>query len=175
MAKFVVAFRDRDTAEKIACLLKENGYEVLRVCTAGDEVKRTFKMIQDGILISGYRLKDRPIDQVAEDLSERVEVLCISNARNIENLDSRRIFKVAGPVSRPMLTAWADMMTQLHYRNLPRKNESDKSLIDKAKLLIMEEFGFSEAQAHRHLQKLSMKLGIPITKAAEQILRHESR
>ena len=34
MAKFVVAFRDRADAESVASLLRESGYEVIRVCTA---------------------------------------------------------------------------------------------------------------------------------------------
>lgn len=55
MTKFAVAFHDTDTAARIASLLRESGYDVIRTCSSADEVRRTFRLIQDGILIAGVR------------------------------------------------------------------------------------------------------------------------
>jgi response regulator NasT len=173
MAKFVVAFRDRDTAEKIAGLLRENGYEVMRICTAGGEVRRTFKTLQDGILIAGYRLKDEFIDQIAEDLSESVEILCITKPEYIAKIESPRVFRIQLPVTHSVLTAWADMMLQLHGRSRPRRSEPEQQLIEQAKQILMKERNFSEPQAHRFLQNLSMRLGITMAKAAQRIINHD--
>ncbi len=174
MSKFVVAFRDRDTAEKIAAMLRESGYEVLRICSSGDEIRRTFRMIQDGILISGYRLKDRMLEQAVRDLNENIEILCISDPLNLQKIEMKRIFRLASPVNRTSLTAWADMMSQLHYQRVPERTGSEKELIEKAKKQIMEEMNLGEAEAHRHLQRLSMKLGLRMGQIAERILRHET-
>lgn len=171
MAKFVVAFRDRVTAETIASLLRESGYEVVRICSAGDEIKRAFNLIQDGILICGVRFKDRTIDQIMEDLNEHVEVLCISKTEAQPGYHSARVFHLSPPVRKSVLAAWADMLIQLHYQKLPHRENTDRQTIDEAKQKLMLEMDLSEAEAHRYLQKLSMRLGIRMTQAAEQILQ----
>lgn len=174
MAKFVVAFRERDIAETISGMLKESGYEVLRICVSSDEVKRAFRTMQDGILISGFRLKDRRLDQFADDLSEEIQILCVSDIRNLQQLETKRIFRLALPLSRTSLSAWADMMSQLHYQRVPQRPDEDKQLIESAKKKIMAEMNLSEAQAHKHIQKLSMKLGLRMVQVAEQILNNRN-
>ncbi len=171
MAKFVVAFRDRADAESVASLLRESGYEVIRVCTAGDEIKRAFGMIQDGILICGPRFKDRTLDQILEDLNEHVEVLCISKAEASAGIRSSRVFHLVPPVRKSLLAAWADMLIQLHYQKLPRRENSDRERIEEAKRKVMKELSLTEAEAHRHLQRLSMRLGIRMPQVAEVILK----
>ena len=171
MAKFVVAFRDRADADSVASLLRESGYEVIRVCTAGDEIKRAFGMIQDGILICGPRFRDRTLDQILEDLNEHVEVLCISKAEASAGIRSSRVFHLVPPVRKSLLAAWADMLIQLHYQKLPRRENSDRERIEEAKRKVMKELNLTEAEAHRHLQRLSMRLGIRMPQVAEVILK----
>lgn len=172
MTKIVVAFRDRTAAESVSSLLVESGYEVLRVCTSGNEVKRAFGLIQDGILISGWRLKDRNLDQVVEDLGEHVEVLCISKTEQFASVRSSNVFHLAPPIRKSVLAAWADMLIQLHYQKLPHRNESSKETISEAKQKVMKEMNISEQEAHRYLQKLSMRFGIRMDQVAERILSH---
>jgi response regulator NasT len=171
MAKFVVAFRDRADAESVASLLRESGYEVIRVCTAGDEIKRAFGMIQDGILICGPRFRDRTLDQILEDLNEHVEVLCISKAEASAGIRSSRVFHLVPPVRKSLLAAWADMLIQLHYQKLPRRENSDRERSEEAKRKVMKELNLTQAEAHRHLQRLSMRLGIRMPQVAEVILK----
>ncbi len=173
MAKFVVAFSDRPTGEKIAGMLRENGYEVLRVCVSGDEIRRAFRMIQDGILVSGYQFRDQRLDQIAEDLNEHIEILCISTAANTAKIESRRIFRTSGPVTRALLAAWCDMLTQLHYQNLPKK-ESDTDVIIQAKQQIMHDMKLSESEAHRYMQRISMRLGLRMSQVAERIINKQN-
>lgn len=174
MAKFVVAFRDRDTAERIASLLREGGYEVIRICTDGDDVKRTFHKIHDGILVSGYRLKDRYLDQIAEDLDERAEVLALMRADQSVYTDSARLFLQKLPVTRSELMMWADMLTQLHDQKMPRRSGGSRDLIEEAKQQVMAEKNMSENEAHRYLQRISMKLGLRMEQVAERILSHNT-
>ncbi len=170
MAKFAVAFHDAETAERIASLLRESGYEVIRICTSADEVRRTFRMIQDGILIAGVRLRNRSLDEVAGDLNEHVEILCLCRPDQFGQVSSEKIFKQAMPVSRSVLVAWADMLAQLHYQRMPRRTDTDRKMIRSAKELIMEQKQMDESEAHRYLQRLSMNLGLPMAKVAERIL-----
>ncbi len=174
MTKFAVAFHDGLVAERIASLLRESGYEVIRTCSSADEVKRTFRMIQDGILIAGVRLRNRSLDEVAADLNEHVEILCLCRPDQFAQISSEKIFRQALPVSRTVLIAWADMLEQLHYQRMPRRTESDREMIRSAKEIIMEQKQMDEIQAHRYLQRLSMNLGQPMSKVAERIVGSET-
>ena len=175
MTKFAVAFHDGETAERIASILRESGYEVIRTCSSADEVKRTFRMIQDGILIAGVRLRNRSIDEVAGDLNEHVEILCLCRPDQFAQISSEKIFRQAMPVTKSVLTAWADMLVQLHYQRLPGRPESDRKMIRRAKELVMEQKQMDETEAHRYLQRLSMNLGMPIARVAERIINESDK
>ena len=66
------------------------------------------------------------------------------------------------------------MLEQLHYQRMPRRPQSDRQMISKAKELIMEQKQMDEIQAHRYLQRLSMNLGQPMSKVAERIVGSET-
>lgn len=175
MTKFAVAFHDGETAERITSLLRESGYEVIRTCSSADEVKRTFRMIQDGILIAGVRLRNRSLEEIAADLNEHVEILCLCRPDQFSQISSEKIFRQAMPVTKSVLIAWADMLVQLHYQRLPRRTDSDRDIIRRAKEIIMEQKQMEETEAHRYLQQLSMNLGQPMSKVAERIVSSESK
>ena len=175
MTKFAVAFHDTDTAARIASLLRESGYDVIRTCSSADEVRRTFRLIQDGILIAGVKLKNRSLDEVAVDLNEHVEILCLCRPDQFSQIISEKIFRQAMPVSKSVLIAWADMLEQLHYQRMPRRPQSDRKMISKAKELIMEQKQMDETEAHRYLQRLSMNLGLPMAKVAEKMIKEDSQ
>lgn len=174
MTKFAVAFHDGETAERITSLLRESGYEVIRTCSSADEVKRTFRMIQDGILIAGVRLRNRSLEEIAADLNEHVEILCLCRPDQFSQISSEKIFRQAMPVTKSVLIDWADMLVQLHYQRLPRRTDSDRDIIRRAKEIIMEQKQMEETEAHRYLQRLSMNLGQPMSKVAERIVSSES-
>lgn len=173
MTKFAVAFHDTETAERIASLLRESGYDVIRTCSSADEVRRTFRMIQDGILIAGARLRNRSLDEVAADLNEHVEILCLCRPDQFSQISSEKIFRQAMPVTRSALIAWADMLEQLHYQRMPQRPQSDRQMISEAKELIMEQKQMDETEAHRYLQRLSMNFGLPMAKVAERIIKED--
>ena len=174
MAKIVVAFRDSQAGEQIAGMLRESGYEVMRICSSGNEVKRLFRTFQDGILISGYRFPDGTVDQIADDLSDHIQILCIAKPEYLARISSSRVFRLSPPVKRSVLAAWCDMLVQLHYQTLPHRDDSDKDLITQAKQKLMKEHGMSEYEAHHHLQHLSMRLGLRMVQVAEQILQNQT-
>lgn len=174
MARFVIAFRKRETSERIAGILRENGYEVMRICTSGSEIRRAFRILQDGILISEYRLNDETVDQIAKTLSDRTLILCVAKSDQLAGIESQRIFKARVPLNSSALTAYTEMLVQLHYRNVPKRSGEDNVRIQQAKQKLMEERRMSEADAYRLLQKSSMKLGLGMAQIAERILQGET-
>ena len=53
---------------------------------------------------------------------------------------------------------------------IPQRTEEERQLIAKAKELLMESRGFTEAEAHKYLQKRSMETGTKLSETARQIL-----
>ena len=172
MAKITVCFSRIDTAEQIAGILRDSGYEIARVCTSGDEVIRTYSTYQDGILVSGYRLNDRLLESFAEDLNENIEILCLAKPEQLNQIASKRIFRLPLPSSRPVIQAAVEMMIQLHYQKLPSREPKTSELIIKAKEYLIETKGFTEPQAHRFMQRQSMRFGIRMELVAKRILEN---
>ena len=127
------------------------------------------------IEIAGVKLKNRSLDEVAVDLNEHVEILCLCRPDQFSQIISEKIFRQAMPVSKSVLIAWADMLEQLHYQRMPRRPQSDRKMISKAKELIMEQKQMDETEAHRYLQRLSMNLGLPMAKVAEKMIKEDSQ
>ena len=50
------------------------------------------------------------------------------------------------------------------------RNDGDDDVISKAKLILKETNGFSELQAHKYLQRESMKMGKKIAVLAQEII-----
>ena len=51
-----------------------------------------------------------------------------------------------------------------------KRSVSDEDVISKAKLILKETNGFSELQAHKYLQRESMKMGKKIAVLAQEII-----
>ena len=171
MARFVIAFRKREISERIAGILRESGYEAMRICTSGSEIRRAFRILQDGILISEYRLKDETVDQIAETLNDRILILCVAKPDQLAAVESQRIFKARVRLNSSALSAYSEMLVQLHYRNAPKRDTQSTARIQQAKQKLMDERGMSEADAYRLLQKSSMKLGLAMAQIADRILQ----
>lgn len=174
MAKIIVAFNDRERREQITALLESAGLSVLRACSTGAEVMRTFSSCQDGILVCGFRFPDRTLNDICEDLGDRALILAVGKPEVLANCENQGIFKLPSPVNRGALIGAVNMLVQLHYMKRPKRNADEKQLINEAKLRLMESYGITEAEAHQMLQKMSMRSGIRMTESAKSILASEN-
>ena len=51
-----------------------------------------------------------------------------------------------------------------------RRSESERQIIESAKLLLMEKKDMSEPEAHRYIQKISMNSGVDVVETAQKII-----
>ena len=175
MAKFTVAFADTAQAERISQILRENGYDVFRVCTNGSEVIRAFSTCEDGIVICGTRLTDYTAGQLAETLGDNVEMLVLGRPEQLSMIDNRNIFKLSLPLRKEALLSTADILSQLHYQKLPHRTQTQDETVTRAKQLLMQKHGMSEKQAHQFIQKTSMRNGMKMEQTARHILEKEKQ
>ena len=57
-----------------------------------------------------------------------------------------------------------------HDARMPRRNEADREIVERAKQKLMREHSLTEAEAHRKMQKQSMQHGIKMADCARILL-----
>ncbi len=177
MTGIIVAFPNRDNAARIRNLLVRGGITVTGVCTSGAQVMNFSDILDEGIVVCGYKLKDMMYSELREYLSEAFEILLVASK---EKWDIGLTDGVAGlpmPVKAQELLETVGIMLEGMERHRRRRREGKRTrnprqqgIVQEAKALLMEKNQMSEAEAHRYLQKSSMDSGTNMAEAAEMIL-----
>ena len=170
MAKIIVAFAEEQQCARSAAALEESGLPVLRRCSSGAEVLRALNLCEDAVVVSGTKFADLTADALAEDASDQALLLIVGRPERLAMCESTNVFRLASPFGRAELVSSVRMLLQLHDMRKPRRAEDERELIERAKALLMEQRGLTEAQAHQTLQRASMNLGIRMTECARRIL-----
>lgn len=172
MGKIVLAFSKEDTAEKFRHMLEGSEHEVVAVCHSNAEILRVISDLDELLIIMGYKLPDAVVDEVAENLGEGQKLMAITRFERRELISNDDIFVVTLPINRQTLlsaieTLWGAIE---RLRHKPKRSPEDERIIEKAKLLLMDNYNMSEFQAHRFIQKRSMDTGSKFIDTARIIL-----
>ena len=173
-----IAFANEKVSYTVAKMLMSES--ITPVCISSDyaSLKNQFKYYQNGIIISGYTLKDSSIIQFIEDIPERFGVILIGNKSQVDLCDNDRIFKLSVPLQKDDLFCSVYMLlnmqdnlkktTQNNYK--PKVTDDEKKLLQLAKELLINRHNMTEEQAHRYIQKKSMDTGKRNVEVAKIIL-----
>ena len=174
MIRTVVAFEKDESRERIADMLERSGIPVRFRCRSGAEVLRAVKNMGSGVVICGHKLTDMSAGQLAHELHGMAKFLVLAKQSLLELMDDPDIFKLPIPISAAELRGSVNILIQLDEitarAQTPQRTEEEVEMIRRAKELLMESRGFTEAQAHRYLQKRSMETGTKLSETARQIL-----
>ncbi|MDE6606877.1 MAG: ANTAR domain-containing protein [Lachnospiraceae bacterium] len=177
MTSIVVVFPKAEEAKGIRNLLVRNGFPVAAVCTTGAQVLGQLDGLNDGVVISGYKLTDMMYSELLECMPEGFELLLIASAHAIGEGVEKDIVTLAMPLKVYDLISTVEMMVHtLERRRKKRRlkpkvrNEEEASLILSAKELLMNRNHMSEEEAHRYIQKCSMDSGTNMVETAQMIL-----
>lgn len=163
----VVAFSRPETAQRFAGALEAEGLSVLRVCTAGAQALRALEPCEDAVLVCGARLPDRTADELARDLDGRAAVLVAARPEWLALCEEPSLHRLALPASGTQLAAAVRAAVRPE-RPAPRTADEAR-LIGEAKRALMAR-GMTEAEAHRFLQRESMRLGVRMAVCARMAL-----
>ncbi len=177
MAHIIVAFSKRENAAGIRNVLVRSGMEVSAVCLTGAKVLQYADTWNDGIVVCGHRLQDMPYTQLRENLPDPFQMLLIASPDKwIDELPDG-VIGLPMPIKVYDLVNTMEMMMQTLDRQRRRRkarskerSAGEKETIDRAKALLMERNGMSEAEAHRYLQKSSMESGTNMMETAQMVL-----
>lgn len=168
-------------------LLIRGGYYVVSEVEDGHQVLQNARSLRPDLVVVEYELsgingfevgKNLIEDRIAPVLLITQEVFFFSKVIGEMNKMEIPVSYVAKPLSENNLFPAIECLLR-HYRyflnleseikNLKKKLEIRK-IVERAKGILMQQFGYSEAEAYRRIQKQSMDKCLPIEKIAEAII-----
>ena len=174
MEKIIVAFENEKTALRVRELLEGGGAASCLVCRTADQVRRAIRKLPVPAVVCGYKLGDQTAELLFDDLPPACAMLVLAPQDRLDLLENGDIFRLPSPVTRGDLLASVRLLLQVGRRleryGRPRRAEEERALIDRAKALLMDRHGLSEAQAHYYLQKKSMDSGAKLVQTARLVL-----
>ncbi len=177
MFSIIIVLPKQEDANNIKSLLVRNGFEVNAVCTAGAQAVSIANGLDEGIVISGYRLPDMSFREIHGYLPKGFEMLLIASAARLEEASGSGIMAIGMPLKTRDLVDTLRIMTRECARRRRRecagskeRNGAERELIEKAKLILMHRNHISEEEAHRYLKKNSMESGVKLIEMAEMII-----
>lgn len=177
MLSIIIAFPKIEDANNIKMLLMRNGYDVNATCTSGAQAIAIANELDEGIVISGYRLPDMLYREMNSYLPKGFAMLLLASAQRLAECSEGSVVSLSMPIKVQDLLNTLQMMTYNYMRkkkkdkNKPReRTEEERQTIERAKLVLMERNKMSEEEAHRYMQKTSMDSGTNLVEMAEMIL-----
>lgn len=173
----MVAHSNPDFAKKIAAVLHSGGFNVSGVCTAGSQVIEFInRHYQGGVVVCSEKLRDMQADNLLRLPGSGYDFVFIRKAPP-DNVSNAAGITLIQPINRVELIATVSMLLNISgfsslgiKKKLAAGNLDEKKTIESAKNLLMTRNCFTEAQAHRFLQKKSMDSGKKMLETALIIL-----
>lgn len=177
MTSIIIVFPKAEDGKSIRNLLVRHGYDVAAVCTLGSQVLNYIDMMNDGIIISGYKFSDMYYADLKNSLPAGFDMLLLASPRVCgECMDSDIIcvtmpLKVQDLISTIEMMCMNQMRRRKKLRSKPRqRSEEEKKILWEAKSVLMERNHMTEEEAHRYIQKCSMDSGTSLTETAQMVL-----
>ena len=170
MARIIIASGSEESRTRLSWMLTSSGFSVFRCCASGSELRRVINECQDGIVIMMGILPDCKLDELQWDYGQRIQILLIGKPYVLENCESSEIFRLPLPISGQTLIGAVKMLSQLHQMQLPKRDGSEKQIVERAKILLMRRHALTEPEAHRALQQYAMRHGLKISEYASRIV-----
>jgi hypothetical protein len=170
----VVAFDSENAVNGVSEILEKAGITVRYRCRTASAVVRAVNTMGGGVVICGFRFPDGTADTLAEDLGDKALCLVAAKQIHLDMLESEDIFRISLPLKGFQLIGSVNMLLQMDQKlqnsTIPRRSPEEDELVSRAKELIMAKHGFSEPEAHRYLQKLSMDRSVKLYEMARYII-----
>lgn len=175
----IIALNNDVISQKIKTILIGNGFNVIGMCTYGNELIRTIRQFSPSIVISGYKFKDMNLIDIYENIEDECSFLAIVNEPYKSFVqESTDIFCISSPVNTSLLINTLDIIYQSERRVRKLKDKvndlevkiNERKIIEKAKGVLMLKMNVSEQEAYRYIQKNSMNDGLRMIDLAKNIL-----
>ena len=167
-----IAFDNYKIATSIAKILISNGNNVVCIAKSSSELLNKLRYYSGGIIIKSHNFDGVFIDSVVDYIPEEFSIIVLGNSSCLTNISCSRVFKLALPLKKHELISFVEMFMCVENNYMPekKKNESDESVIQEAKKMLIDKYLISEDEAYRYIQKKSMDTGKKMVEIAKIIL-----
>ena len=184
MIRIMVAFGSDSQSVKIKNLLLENGYSVAYIAKDGQECLRKARLLKPDLVVLDFDLPLSTGYDVAKVLSEdkicNTLLIVNENQKSLinEHKDDWDFTTLIKPINKSALISTIKLIVrnnkkikELEKEIVELKDSLDtRKLLEKAKGMIMKQYGLSEQEAFRRIQKQSMDKGITMKDLAKAII-----
>jgi len=177
LANIIVSFGNIDNARQINGLLARSGFNVIGLCTTGTQTIAMIDDLNDGIIVSGYKLGDMIYSELLDMLPDGFEMLLMASQTVIDECEGSHVVGISMPLKVSDLIDAVNVMSDIQDRRRRReklhpkaRSEEDTELILKAKELVMKCEHMTEDEAHRYMQKRSMDNSTGLVETAQMIM-----
>ena len=177
MTNIIVALPKLEDAKGIKNVLMRNGLRVVAVCTTGAQAISQADELNDGIVITGYKLTDMVYSELRECLPSNFALLLMASDHLLSECRGAGIVRLSMPLKVNDLVSTVGMLAEEIERRRRKmrlepkvRNAEEKEAIREAKKLLMVRNHLTEEEAHRYLQKCSMDSGTNMAETALMVL-----
>ena len=153
MKDIIIAYPNKEVALRLRALLVGEGLRVSHICALGSSALGAAGEKDAGTL--------------AEQLPADFDVVALSKNGKTEYMGN--LITLTLPLDRQEFLQTVAVLASSK-SSFTRRKEADEDLISNAKLVLMNTQDMTELQAHRFLQKESMRTGLKITDLAQKII-----
>ncbi len=171
MKNIIVAYPVKDTAMQIKNVLEDNGFYVSHICATGASVLSIASDMRCGVIVCASILRDMGANILAENLPPDFDVVALSKGGRENYMGN--LVSMPLPLDREEFIETVAVLAATD-SSFTRRSADDSDIISKAKLILMNLNNMTEMQAHKYLQKESMKSGKKLAETAKRIIKQFS-
>lgn len=167
MRDIIIAYPIKETALQLRSVLEDYGLHSRYVCGTGAGVLGIASDMHGGIIICASILRDMSVVTLAERLPAGFDIIALSH-NGVEEYMSN-IVSMPLPLNRAEFIETVQMLA-VSYSSFTQRSSDDDRLISQAKAILMSTNDITEMQAHKCLQRESMKKGKTLVQVAKEII-----
>ena len=176
MRDVIIASANRKSAEHIKSILQRDLLFVSEIYQSGAEVLSYASIRPDAVVVCG-RLSDvLPAVSLAETLPPGFDVVHLVSSSDAYQGFVSNMVELTMPLDRLEFVSVVRTLTQLSSDITSRKKTrsvEENDILTLAKRRLCENYGISEREAHRKIQKMSMEQGVRLMDVARKILEED--
>lgn len=167
MKDIIIAYPNKEAALRLRAFLEGEGFHVSHICALGSSVLGIAGARSEGIVICASLLRDMGAGTLAEHLPADFDVIALS--RNGKEEYMGNLITLAMPLDRQELIQTVAVLSASK-SSFTRRRDDEADYISDAKLILMNTQDMTELQAHRYLQKESMRTGLKLADIAKKVI-----
>lgn len=167
MKDIIIAYPSKNTALQLRSFLESEGFHVSYVCALGSSVLNIAQDINEGVVICASFLSDMSAGNLAEHLPVGFDIISLS--KNGRESYMGNIIDLPLPLHKDEFLQTVSILVSTR-SSFTRRDKNDSEIISNAKLILMNSKDITESQAHKYLQRESMRSGKKIVDLAKEII-----